>query len=130
VKRAERLGSIGAETKVQRFSYFLLALSICVCSFVLSGCFRRSPYGIANRYIENLQQFNYAKCYSLLSVQDRADRPLNQFLTEVPLAPEVSPIWFRPILHVMRFELGDEHRTPDGTTAYVAVRITAPDLPL
>src|SRR5262249_10995840 len=68
--------------------------------------------------------------YSLLSTQDRADRPLHQFLTEIPLAPDVSPIWFRPILHVMHFELGDERRNPDGVTAYVPVRITALNLPL
>ena len=55
---------------------------------------------------------------------------MHQFLTEVPLGPDVSPIWFRPILHVMRFEIGDEHRNHDGTSAYVPVRITAPDLPL
>jgi hypothetical protein len=111
-------------------SCLLLSLLTALSSLLLSGCYRRSPRGIAERYIENLQQFNYAKCYSLLSTQDRADRSLRQFLTEIPLAPDVSPIWFRPILHVMRFELGDEHRNPDGTTAYVPVRITALDLPL
>jgi hypothetical protein len=111
-------------------SCLLLSLLTALSSLLLSGCYRRSPRGIAERYIENLQQFNYAKCYSLLSAQDRADRSLRQFLTEIPLAPDVSPIWFRPILHVMRFELGDEHRNPDGATAYVPVRITALDLPL
>jgi len=114
-----------------RTSLALLAwLLIFLCSSALSGCLRRSPYGVAERYVENLQQFNYAKCYSLLSAQDRADRPLHQFLTEIPLAPEVSPVWFRPILHITRFELGDEFRNPDGVTAYVPVKITSPDLPL
>jgi hypothetical protein len=108
----------------------LVVFLISVPSLLLSGCFRRSPLGTAERYVESLQQFNYAKCYSLLSTQDRAERPLHQFLTEIPLAPDVSPIWFRPILHVMHFELGDEHRNPDGVTAYVPVRITTLDLPL
>jgi len=103
---------------------------ISLASLLLSGCFRRSPGGTAERYVENLQQFNYVKCYSLLSTQDRAERPLHQFLTEIPLAPDVSPIWFQPIVQVMHFELGDEHRNPDGTTAYVPVRITALNLPL
>jgi hypothetical protein len=97
---------------------------------VLCGCFRHSPHGIAERYVENLQQFNYAQCYRLMSAQDRADRPLSRFLTEIPLAPDVSPIWFRPILHTMRFELGNEHRNPDGDTAYVPVRINTINLPL
>jgi hypothetical protein len=112
------------------FSNLLLGFFISFSSLVLPGCLRRSPYGVADRYINNLQQFKYTKCYSLLSEQDRADRPLHQFLTEVPLAPDVSPIWFRPILHVMRFELGTEHRNPDGSSAYVPVRITAPNLAL
>src|SRR5262249_23690133 len=93
-------------------------------------CLRHSPRDTAERYIENLQHFNYIECYGVLSTQDRADRSLSQFLTEIPLAPDVSPIWFRPILRVIHFELGDEHRSPDGNTAYVPVRITPPDLPL
>jgi hypothetical protein len=117
--------------RVQTLSSFLLLLFLVSlpCLFLL-GCFKRSPRGIAERYVESLQRFNYAKCYSLLSIQDRADRTLHQFLTEIPLGPDVSPIWFRPILHVMHFELGDEHRNPDGTTAYVPIRISALDLPL
>jgi hypothetical protein len=114
----------------QTLSYLLPLLLISLLPLLLSGCFRRSPRGTAERYVENLQQFNYPKCYSLLSTQDRAERPLHQFLTEIPLAPDVSPIWFRPILHVMHFELGDEHRNPDGATAYVPIRVTALNLPL
>lgn len=117
-------------SKAYRSSYLLLAFLIPVSSFLLSSCFRHSPYGIADRYINNLRQFNYAKCYNLLSAQDRAERTMHQFLTDVPLGPDVSPIWFRPILQVMRFELGDVHHNPGGTSAYVPVRITAPDLPL
>jgi hypothetical protein len=116
--------------EAQILSYLLLWSLISLAALLPSGCFRHSPRGTAERYVENLQQFNYAKCYSLLSTQDRAERPLHQFLTQIPLAPDVSPIWFRPILHVMHFELGDEHRNPDGTTAYVPLRITALDLPL
>jgi hypothetical protein len=103
---------------------------ICILSLLLSGCFKRSPYAIAERYVDYLQRYEYVKCYSLLSSTDRAERTLRQFLTEIPLGPDVSPIWFRPILHSIRFELGDEHRNPDGTSAYVPVRITAPDLVL
>jgi polyisoprenoid-binding protein YceI len=113
-------------TSLLLLGWFLISLY----SLVLSGCLRRSPYGVAERYVESLQQFNYAKCYSLLSAQDRADRPLRQFLTEIPLAPEVSPVWFRPILNIIRFELGKEFRNPDGVTAYVPVKIIAPNLAL
>jgi hypothetical protein len=105
-------------------------LLITAALLLLPGCIRRSPRGVAQRYVENLLQFNYVECYSLLSTQDRADRSFHEFLTEIPLAPDVSPIWFRPILHDSHYELGDAYRNADGMTAYVPVRVTTLDLPL
>src|SRR5438876_4258610 len=81
---------------------------------MLAGCARRLPHGIAEHYLENLRQFNYGACYSLLSQHDRAERTLPEFLTEIPLAPDLSPVWFRPVLTRMQFELGDEQRNNDG----------------
>jgi hypothetical protein len=132
VRKESRPGAIAEQGagRAQALSCLLLSFLISFPSLLLSGCFRRSPYGTAEHYVENLQQFNYAECYSLLSTQDRVDRSMRQFLAEIPLAPDVSPVWFRPILHSMHFELGDEHRNPDGTAAYVPVRITTLDLPL
>jgi hypothetical protein len=101
-----------------------------LAALILAGCSRGEPHGVAERYIEYLQQFNYPATYHLLSAQDRKDRSLREFLTEIPLAPDVSPIWFRPILHKMHYELGPERRNADGVTASVPVRITMPDLPL
>jgi hypothetical protein len=100
------------------------------CGLLLAGCARRLPHGIAERYLENLRHFNYAVCYSLLSQQDHAERTLPEFLTEIPLAPDLSPVWFRPVLTRMQFELGEEHRNSDGSTATVPVKITMPDLPV
>ncbi|HXR25467.1 MAG TPA: hypothetical protein VN742_08915, partial [Candidatus Binataceae bacterium] len=85
------------------------------------------PHGVAERYLEDLRQFDYPDCYSLLSEADRAARTLPEFLTEIPLAPDVSPVWFRPVLHQTQYVLGEATR--DDTTAFVPVRITAPDLP-
>ena len=104
--------------------------ALFVLALTISGCMDHSPRKVAESYIENLQQFNYAECYNLLSEQDRADRSLQQFLTEIPLGPDVSPIWFRPVLHSTHFELGDEHRAADGATAFVPVRVTTVNLPL
>ena len=103
---------------------------LAIAALVLAGCTRSQPHGVAERYIEDLQQFNYDATYHLLSAQDRKDRTLREFLTEIPLAPEASPIWFRPVLHKMHYELGPERRNNDGVTATVPVRITMPDLPL
>jgi hypothetical protein len=132
VRKKRSCGGLGKGGAIEPriLSLLLLLPLIFLGSLLFTGCLRRSPHGTAERYVESLQQFNYAKCYSLLSTQDRADRPLHQFLTEIPLSPDVGPVWFRPILHVMHFELGEEHRNPDGTSAYVPIRITALDLPL
>jgi hypothetical protein len=103
---------------------------IAFCALALAGCTWRLPHGVAEQYIADLQGFNYAACYKALSEQDRKDRALKDFLAEIPLAPDVSPLWFKPILHNTHYELGEVHRNPDGTTAYVPVKVTAPDLPL
>jgi hypothetical protein len=101
-----------------------------IAGLLLAGCARRLPHGIAERYLENLRQFNYGACYQLLAQQDRTERTLPEFLTEIPLAPDLSPVWFRPVLVRMQFELGDEQRTRDGSAATVPVKITMPDLPV
>ena len=102
-------------------------LVIALVSLAPAGCARRLPHGVAERYLEDLRQFDYPGCYSLLSAADRAARSLPEFLTEIPLAPDVSPVWFRPVLHQTQYVLGEAKR--DGTSAVVPVRITAPDLP-
>jgi hypothetical protein len=94
---------------------------------MLPGCERNSPHGVARRYLENLRESNYAACYAMLANQDRKDRSLAEFLTEIPLAPDVGPGWFRPVLRSIHYELGATHR--DGDNAFVPVRVTAPDLP-
>ncbi len=108
----------------------LTAAAIAFCVLALAGCTGRLPHGVAEQYIADLQGFNYAACYKALALQDRKDRALKDFLAEIPMAPEVSPLWFKPILHNTHYELGEVHRNPDGTTAYVPVKVTAPDLPL
>jgi hypothetical protein len=104
-------------------------LGLALLGLVMAGCARRLPRGIAERYLENLRQFNYPACYQLLSRKDHLERTLPEFLTEIPLAPDTSPIWFRPVLYLTHYELGAEQRGADGKTASVPVRITAPDLP-
>lgn len=105
----------------------LLAITLALIGLGVAGCARRSPHGVAERYLEGLRQFDYADCYSLLSEADRAARSLPEFLTEIPLAPDVSPVWFRAVLHQSQYALGEATR--DGAAAVVPVRITTPDLP-
>jgi|GEM_PF-388306 len=106
----------------------VIAALIAIATLMLPGCERNSPHGIARRYLENLQRSNYAGCYAMLADRDRKNRTLAEFLTEIPLAPDVGPAVFRPVLRNIQFELGDIRI--DGDNAFVALKVTAPDLPL
>ena len=99
-----------------------------VATLALAGCERNPPNAAARRYLENLQHSNYARCYAMLADKDRKDRTLAEFLTEIPLAPDVGPAIFRPVLQNMHFELGEVSRESDS--AFVPITVTAPDLPL
>jgi len=92
-----------------------------------AGC-GQSPHRLATRYLADLQQFNYPACYATLTDEDRAARSLKQFLIEIPLAPNVDPIWFRAILFSTRYEVGETQ--VKGERAVVAVKVTMPDLTL
>jgi len=105
----------------------LAAMLAAIAALILPGCERNSPHGIARRYLEALQRSNYAACYAMLSDQDRKDRTLAEFLTEIPLAPDVGPAVFRPVLQTMQFEPGEVRIV--GDSAFVSVTVTAPDLP-
>jgi hypothetical protein len=105
----------------------LLALTVISGALLLAGC-GQSPQSLATRYLADLQQFNYPACYATLTQEDRAARSLKQFLTEIPLAPDVDPIWFRAILLSTRYEVGQPQVS--GERAVVPVKVTMPDLPL
>ncbi|HVA39467.1 MAG TPA: hypothetical protein VNF49_02290, partial [Candidatus Binataceae bacterium] len=105
----------------------LLALTLVNAALLLAGC-GQSPRGLATRYLADLQQFNYPACYATLTNEDRAARTLTQFLTEIPLAPDVDPIWFRAILFSTRYEVGQPQI--NGERAVVPVKVTMPDLTL
>src|SRR5271167_3068872 len=99
-----------------------------IVALLISGCDRNPPRTAAVRYLDDLRQSNYAGCYAMLSDLDRQERTLAEFLTEIPLAPDVGPAWFHPVLQSLQFDLGDA--TQDGSIAAVPVTVTAPDLPL
>jgi hypothetical protein len=112
--------------KVCRGRARLLALALFNAA-LLAGC-GQSPRRLATRYVADLQEFNYPACYATLTDEDRAARALKQFITEIPLAPDVDPIWFRAILFSTRYELGPPQ--VNGERAVVPVKVTMPDLTL
>lgn len=106
---------------------------LCLClaaiaSVVVVGCTGKTPQHTAQSYLEALKLYNYPAAYQLLSHQDQLDRTMDQFLTQIPLAPDVSRDWFKTVLHATDFQIGDAK--VEGDKGDVVVKVTRPDLAL
>ncbi|HVA77556.1 MAG TPA: tetratricopeptide repeat protein [Candidatus Binataceae bacterium] len=110
---------------VARIRSFAIA---AICAAMIAGCMGHTPQRAAGNYVDSLKLYNYPACYQALTHQDQVDRTLDQFLSEIPLAPDVSKDWFKTILHAVDFEVGDAKI--DGDKADVVIHVTRPDLPL
>lgn len=107
---------------------FVVLLAAALCAVTLAGC-ERTPVEQAQSYLNHLKQFDYHFCYGRLTREDRAQRTFGQFLTEIPLAPHVSPEWFKQILAATKYTIGRTKLDKRGLEAVVSVKVTAPDLP-
>ena len=105
----------------------MLAAAV-VCAFLVAGCQGHTPQGAADNYLGNLKLYNYPACYQALSHQDQIDRTMDQFLGEIPMAPDVSKDWFKGVLRTYDYKVGDSKT--DGDKAIVTVSVTRPDLAL
>jgi len=103
------------------------AIGVLLAAILIAGC-AGNPKADAEAYLSNLKLFNYPACYEMLSHQDRLDRSLEQFLTAIPMAPDVSREWFRPIVLKMDYVVGEA--AVDGKQAIVPVKVKMPDLAL
>ena len=115
-------------TKIRIHAKAAMFTAAAVCLFLLPGCQGHSPQSAANNYLDNLKLYNYPAAYQALSHQDQVDRTVDQFLTEVPMAPDVSKDWFKGILRTYEYKVGDAK--VDGDKAIVTVSVTRPDLAL
>jgi tetratricopeptide (TPR) repeat protein len=106
----------------------LLLPLAAVCVLMLAGCGGKSPKSAAENYLDNLKLYNYPACYNALSHQAQVDRTIDQFLSEIPMAPNVSRDWFKGILRSYQYQVGDAK--VDGDNATVTVKVTQPDLAL
>jgi len=104
------------------------AVTGMLCAVILAGCGNASKKG-ASDYLDDLQLFGYQAIYSMLSHGDQVDRPIDDFLKDIPMAPDVSKDWFRPVLQKMQYEVGDTKMEGDDK-AIVSVKVTGPDLAL
>ena len=103
-------------------------MAAVICAVFAAGCQGKTPQRAADSYLANLKLFNYPACYQALSHQDQVDRTLDQFLTEIPMAPDVSKEWFKGILRTYDYKVGDTKI--EGDKAIVTVSVTRPDLAL
>jgi tetratricopeptide (TPR) repeat protein len=113
-------------SRIQAKGAMLAAAAFCV--LFVAGCQGHSPQAAADNYLSNLKLYNYPATYQALSHQDQVDRTMDQFLTEIPMAPDVSKDWFKGILRTYDFKVGDAKI--DGDKAIVTVSVTQPDLAL
>ncbi|HXW82854.1 MAG TPA: hypothetical protein VEJ86_00475, partial [Candidatus Binataceae bacterium] len=112
---------------VRTGTLWLLA-SAAMLAGMFAGCGGNSPESAANTYLNNLKLFNYPACYQMLSHQDQLDRTIDDFLKQIPLAPDVTPDWFKSILHATDYQVGQA--TMNGDKAIVPIKVTRPDLAL
>ncbi len=103
--------------------------SVCaICLVALSAC-GKSPSRVGENYLDSLKLRNYPAVYQMLSHQDQVDQTLEQFLTDIPMAPDVTKDWFRVVLLQTNYQVG-EAKTEGADKAVVPVKVTAPDLAL
>jgi tetratricopeptide (TPR) repeat protein len=124
----QREKGISKMTKIRIQARGAMLAAVAVCTFLLAGCQGHSPQSAANNYLGNLKLYNYPAAYQALSHQDQVDRSMDQFLSEIPMAPDVSKDWFKGILQKYDYKVGDAK--VDGDKAVVTVSVTAPDLAL
>jgi hypothetical protein len=105
-----------------------MLVAAVICAIFAAGCQGKTPQRAADTYLSNLKLFNYPACYQALSHQDQVDRTIDQFLTEVPMAPDVSKDWFKGLLRTYDYKVGDSKT--QGDKEIVTVSVTRPDLEL
>lgn len=105
-----------------------MLMAAVICAFFAAGCQGKTPQRAAGAYLANLKLYNYPACYQALSHQDQVDRTIDQFLGEIPMAPDVSKDWFKGVLRTYEYKVGDSKTENDK--AIVTISVTRPDLAL
>jgi hypothetical protein len=115
-------------TKIRIQAKGAMLAAVMVCAFFAAGCQGHTPQAAAGNYLNNLKLYNYPAAYEGMTHEDQVDRTMDQFLEEIPMAPDVSKDWFKGILRTYDYKVGDAK--VDGDNAVVTVTVTRPDLAL
>ncbi len=105
-----------------------MLMAVTTCALFAAACQGHTPQRAADTYLSNLKLYNYPAAYQELSHQDQVDRTIDQFLTEIPMAPDVNKDWFKAVLRAYDYKVGDSKT--EGDKAIVTVSVTRPDLAL
>jgi TolA-binding protein len=105
-----------------------MLMAAMLCAFFAAACQGNTPQRAADTYLSNLKLYNYPAAYQELSHQDQVDRTIDQFLLEIPMAPDVNKDWFKAVLRAYDYKVGDSKT--EGDKAIVTVNVTRPDLAL
>jgi len=114
------------KTRIKARSAMLMAVT--TRALFAAACQGHTPQRAADTYLSNLKLYNYPAAYQELSHQDQVDRTIDQFLTEIPMAPDVNKDWFKAVLRAYDYKVGDSKT--EGDKAIVTVSVTRPDLAL
>jgi len=106
----------------------IMLATAAICAIFVAGCTGKTPQRAAENYLGGLKMYNYPACYEAMSHQDKVDRTMDQFLSDIPMAPDVNKDWFKGMLRAYDYEVGDAK--VDGDKANVIVKVTRPDLKL
>ena len=82
-------------TKIRIQAKGVMLAAVTVCALLAAGCQGHTPQAAADNYLTNLKLYNYPYTYQALTHQDQVDRTMDQFLEEIPMAPDVSKDWFK-----------------------------------
>jgi len=84
------------------------------------------PKAAARTYLAALKIGDYQTCYQMLAKRDRDHSSLDEFLSDIPMAPSVERRWFAPIENATEYQV----RRPfsRGAEMIVPVNITTPNL--
>ncbi len=99
-----------------------------VCVQCLAGCGER-PSEVAENYLSNLKTGRYSACYRMLSREDRRAQSFEEFVNNIPLAPDVDRDWFEAVEGRTEYVLASDARV-HGYQAVLPVKVSSVDLSL
>ena len=135
-----KLGKIKSETggrvssRLDRASFRFLLGALIAALLLIAGCAKTTPpappgpdpKAVAQTYLAALKAGDYQTCYRMLAKRDLDHGSLDEFLGDIPMAPNVARRWFGQIESATEYHSGIPFNR--GTEVIVPVNVTTPNL--